>query len=186
MQPLPLHSYKICGEYGSIYHWPLLFRGDDSSGPVQPMGHAMISFCASQLIPTLQQVHVGKYTLCKLAPPHTSEAASESAFWKLQKLFACQFQQRGTHDHPDLNPCDFWLIYLGRNYSVILGDDKAVKAAFGKSTTTDRPDIAFDYVPDGVGFSSINGQEWIEQRQYCVRAMKHLGIGRDSWETHVQ
>ncbi|GBO15237.1 hypothetical protein AVEN_173797-1, partial [Araneus ventricosus] len=77
-------------------------------------------------------------------------------------------------------------IYLGRNYSVILGDDKAVKEAFGKSTTTDRPDVAFDYVPDGVGFSSVNGQEWIEQRQYCVRAMKHLGIGRDSWETHVQ
>ncbi|GBN83011.1 Cytochrome P450 2J5 [Araneus ventricosus] len=77
-------------------------------------------------------------------------------------------------------------IYLGRNYFVILGDYKVAKEAFSKSTTTDRPVVAFDYVPDGIGFNSVNGQEWVEQRQYCVKAMKHLGIGRDSWETHVQ
>ncbi|KAF8786958.1 Cytochrome P450 2J5 like protein [Argiope bruennichi] len=77
-------------------------------------------------------------------------------------------------------------LYLGRNYCIILGDYKAVKEAFNKSTTTDRPEVAFDYVPDGVGFSSVNGQEWVEQRQYCVKAMRRLGVGRDSWETHVQ
>ncbi|GIX88962.1 cytochrome P450 2A6 [Caerostris extrusa] len=77
-------------------------------------------------------------------------------------------------------------LYLGRSYVVILGDYLAVKDAFSKSTTTDRPTSTFDFVPDGVGFSSVNGEEWVEQRNYCVKAMKSLGIGRNKWEDQIQ
>ncbi|GFU39381.1 hypothetical protein NPIL_548721, partial [Nephila pilipes] len=41
-------------------------------------------------------------------------------------------------------------LYLGRNYTVILGDYEAVKEALSKSTTLDRPETTFDFVPDGV------------------------------------
>ncbi|GFV45692.1 cytochrome P450 2J5 [Trichonephila clavipes] len=39
-------------------------------------------------------------------------------------------------------------LYIGRSYTVILGDYDAVKEAFSKSTTLDRPPMAFDFVPD--------------------------------------
>ncbi|XP_035231232.1 cytochrome P450 2J6-like, partial [Stegodyphus dumicola] len=77
-------------------------------------------------------------------------------------------------------------IYMGRIYVVILGDFEIVKEAFSKPTTTDRPSKLFDFLPDGTGFSSVNGNEWVQQRRYCVRAMRDLGLGRTAWETLVQ
>lgn len=77
-------------------------------------------------------------------------------------------------------------LYIGRSYTVILGDYEAVKEALSKSTTLDRPAMAFDFVPDGVGFSSVNGQEWVEQRNYSVKTIKHLGVGKSNWEASVQ
>ncbi|GFQ91991.1 cytochrome P450 2U1 [Trichonephila clavata] len=35
-------------------------------------------------------------------------------------------------------------------------------------------------------FSSVNGQEWVEQRNYSVKTMKNLGVGKSNWETSVQ
>ncbi|XP_054723706.1 vitamin D 25-hydroxylase-like [Uloborus diversus] len=77
-------------------------------------------------------------------------------------------------------------LYLGQTYVVVLGDYIAVKEAFSLSSTTDRPEKIFDFLPDGVGFSSVNGEEWVEQRRYCVRAMRDLGLGRSNWERSVQ
>ncbi|KAG8179967.1 hypothetical protein JTE90_016300 [Oedothorax gibbosus] len=77
-------------------------------------------------------------------------------------------------------------IYNGRTHVVILGDYPSLKEALGKSTTTDRPETTFDFIPDGVGFSSVNGEEWVEQRRYCMRAMRNVGLGRDTWEDILQ
>lgn len=77
-------------------------------------------------------------------------------------------------------------LYLGGTYTIILGDYEAVKDGLGKSTTTDRPPRIFDFLPDGVGLSSVNGLEWTEQRKFCVKTMKEHGIGSDRWESIIQ
>lgn len=45
----------------------------------------------------------------------------------------------------------YFRLYLGRDFVVILGDYEAVKEAFSKSTTTDRPENTFNLLPDGFG-----------------------------------
>ncbi|GFU24920.1 cytochrome P450 2U1 [Nephila pilipes] len=37
-----------------------------------------------------------------------------------------------------------------------------------------------------LSFSSVNGEEWVEQRNYSVKTIKNLGVGRSDWETSVQ
>lgn len=56
--------------------------------------------------------------------------------------------QRSEMNHIYSTICS---VYMGRTPVVILGDYEAVKDAFGKSTTTDRPDGLFDILPDSVG-----------------------------------
>ncbi|XP_015906093.1 cytochrome P450 2J4 [Parasteatoda tepidariorum] len=77
-------------------------------------------------------------------------------------------------------------VYLGQSYVVILGNFEAVKEALSKNSTLNRPEGLFDFLPDGVGFSSVNDTQWVEQRRFSVKAMRDLGLGRSKWEYLVQ
>lgn len=37
-----------------------------------------------------------------------------------------------------------------------------------------------------LGFSGMNGQEWLEQRRFCMYTMRNLGMGKGLWETMIQ
>ncbi|XP_054720549.1 cytochrome P450 2J4-like [Uloborus diversus] len=75
---------------------------------------------------------------------------------------------------------------LGHSLVVVLNDWEAVKEAFSKSETANRPEGIFDIIPSGVGFGGVNGAEWGEQRRFSMKAMKDLGFGRTRWEELVQ
>lgn len=77
-------------------------------------------------------------------------------------------------------------IYMGRNCVIVVTDVNIGKQLLGKMSTSDRPIPLFPFMPDGVGFSGVNGAEWTEQRRYTMMEMKNLGFGRSHWEKLIQ
>ncbi|XP_054720108.1 cytochrome P450 2J2-like [Uloborus diversus] len=77
-------------------------------------------------------------------------------------------------------------LYLGRSLFVILNDFKSVKEAFNQAAALDRPAHAFDAMPDKIGFAGHNGEEWIEQRRYTMRAMRDIGMGKGEFDKNLE
>ncbi|GFT99347.1 cytochrome P450 18a1 [Nephila pilipes] len=75
---------------------------------------------------------------------------------------------------------------LGMSTAIIITDYNIMKEAFSKSASLNRPPNFSQTVPDGMGLSSVNGQEWIEQRRYTVKTIKHMGLGKSKWQNFVQ
>ncbi|GFT51901.1 cytochrome P450 18a1 [Nephila pilipes] len=75
---------------------------------------------------------------------------------------------------------------LGMSPAIIITDYNIMKEAFSKSAILNRPPNFSQTVPDGLGLSSVNGQEWIEQRRYTMRAIKTMGLGKSKWQNFVQ
>lgn len=74
-------------------------------------------------------------------------------------------------------------MYIGWTYTVILNDFEAVKEVYSK---TAEKAVRFDILPDALGFSGQNGEEWLEQRKFCVRSFRDFGIGKEKWESEIQ
>lgn len=81
---------------------------------------------------------------------------------------------------------DIFGLYLGTTYVVVVADYAAAKELLSKSSTADRPERLFQFLPDGGGLGELNGPEWVEQRRYTMQKMKNMGFGRSHWEKLVQ
>ncbi|XP_035208263.1 vitamin D 25-hydroxylase-like [Stegodyphus dumicola] len=73
-------------------------------------------------------------------------------------------------------------LYLGRSLVVVLNDYKLIKEAFSQQALLGRPPHIFDFHPDGLGFAGTNGEEWVDQRRFTMKAMRDVGFGRSQWE----
>ncbi|XP_035221675.1 vitamin D 25-hydroxylase-like [Stegodyphus dumicola] len=73
-------------------------------------------------------------------------------------------------------------LYLGRALVVVLNDHKLIKEAFNQQALLDRPPHYFDFHPGGLGFVGANGEEWVEQRRFSMKALREVGLAKSEWE----
>ncbi|KFM76951.1 Cytochrome P450 18a1, partial [Stegodyphus mimosarum] len=76
-------------------------------------------------------------------------------------------------------------LYLGRTLVVVLNDHKLIKEAFHQQALLDRPPHFFDFYPGGLGFAGANGEEWVEQRRFTMKALREIGLTKSEWETSL-
>ncbi|KAG8197311.1 hypothetical protein JTE90_007557 [Oedothorax gibbosus] len=77
-------------------------------------------------------------------------------------------------------------LYMGPDYTLVLNDYESVKEAFSNNALLDRPDHLFDFNPAPTGFTSANGEEWMEQRRYSMKTLKDIGLSKNPWETNLE
>ncbi|GBO08776.1 hypothetical protein AVEN_37836-1, partial [Araneus ventricosus] len=126
--------------------------------------------------------------------PGVPVSGLSSVIWNLQVSFfrtqdcVCHLNSVSCfHDCVyHLNSVSCFSVNLGGAYTVVLNDFESVKEAVNNPAILDRPPHVFDFVPNGLGFASNNGAEWIEQRRFAMKTLKDIGSGRIAWESSVE
>lgn len=75
---------------------------------------------------------------------------------------------------------------LGSYRAVIVCEYEYAKELLSHPATFGRPEVFFSFLPYNAGFAGMNGDEWQEQRKFCIRTMRSLGIRKGPWEQIIQ
>ncbi|KFM68124.1 Cytochrome P450 2C23, partial [Stegodyphus mimosarum] len=75
-------------------------------------------------------------------------------------------------------------LYMGTKYTVVLNEYSVVKETLTQPGALDRAPKLFEHIPL-VGFIAANGDEWQEQRRFCLSSARDLGLGRGAWENII-
>ncbi|XP_054710570.1 cytochrome P450 2J4-like [Uloborus diversus] len=79
---------------------------------------------------------------------------------------------------------DIFSVYLGSKHTIILNEYSVMKETVTHPAALDRAPNIFDHLPLA-GFIKANGEEWVEQRRFCLFATRDLGLGRGPWENLI-
>ncbi|GIY91680.1 hypothetical protein CEXT_804331 [Caerostris extrusa] len=72
-------------------------------------------------------------------------------------------------------------VKMGTKYVVFLNEYNVLKEVWNHPYGLDKaPDLFAHLKP--AGLLNANGEDWAEQRKYCLAASKDLGLGKDHWE----
>ncbi|GFY64859.1 cytochrome P450 2B11 [Trichonephila inaurata madagascariensis] len=72
-------------------------------------------------------------------------------------------------------------VYLGPKYTVILNEYTVMKEVLSHPYALDKATEIFSFLGN-VGFGTINGEPWHEQRKFCLSTARNLGVGKGPWE----
>lgn len=81
---------------------------------------------------------------------------------------------------------DMFSFYIGPQLNICISDYQLAKEIMTHPLMLFRPPYSFEFLIGRGGFSGMNGQEWLEQRRFCMYTMRNLGMGKGLWETMIQ
>ncbi|GIY72213.1 methyl farnesoate epoxidase [Caerostris darwini] len=72
-------------------------------------------------------------------------------------------------------------VKMGTKYVVFLNEYNVLKEVWNHPYGLDKAPDLFEHLKPA-GLLNANGEDWAEQRKYCLAASKDLGLGKDHWE----